>query len=1308
MKTDFTKGLFTNTKPIHTPPGAYTDAVNMRVAGRAKRTDEGNLPTNVPANFIEWGSCAIGDETILLGTINSKSIIGSLDINGVWNVEVPVRAGVDVLGITDPTQVEGKKNWAGERVIYFSTPAGSRRINLGKTPDDIILPTDDEDFDKVTSLFLEYDLPRVRYTGETNSGELLSGVYQFVARLVTDSGASTPFGIVSGVIPIVSASLNGSRYRIKGDPTQTITSKAITLKIENVDTAFKYIELGVLTYIGLSNAQKITKSSRILINGQSTVLTSYRGASDDNGDLTTEEFIASGIAYASAKYLAQKDGTLLLGAPIEAEKPDINWFRVAQGITVNYTVKRIPFTENLRFEGQSYTRTNIIDESDFELRETSDESMNPTNEGYKDPVTCALYKGYRRDEVYTFTLTPVFKSGVYGATVHIPGPASGSPTVDTDPNDGGVLGSYISEELYPDDRYTGLIGTGLRLFKMPSAKQQPIIEGNVENGNCFIRVLGLEFTNIVLDPSEVQYEEQIAGFIIGRVDKRGQETQLAQGIVRPNIDLATNNLPDNVRTTMLADGFTAVGTEGNDNLDTSSLDSVPDLTDFTFVAPDLIHNVYSSALATYIKQHSVYKSDPYAAKFDYYINSNDRIYDSPEDPSRVNVAFHNVLGISDLSFDNSEVLLEPNPKDIRPFGVPHMSFKDGGKRNVIIQKGSRELQMASSQGFTWFSTASPTAPIKFEGKIANPYYYWCFNEGETNRWRERCKYLEPDGFRSDLVIHTLTRHNTKQYGSLDQMVSMFVDYVDWKSFNGTVNVYNGDTFISKYGLKLSDESAWVYQENDDQGDRRREFIKPNNMNVMLYFWLESDNNYDYRHYTESTTYTEDNITGAASTLPFYPYYKQLANVDTPFGLLTMGSPNWLHPGYCKTYNTQYSTQPTIKPFVVTPLEDTERKGSLVNRIIYSSQAVQGEKSDAYQLFAPNNYYDVPQEFGELTDLYVNRELFASTAQVQWKLFYNMLATQATSAGEITLGSGGAFNRAAVPMSTVDGGYAGTSHWLHAINTVWGRVIVDKRQGKFFLMQETLGVISQDLNGSVRLDVQALSDTYGNILVGSEPLRERVFIKVGSTMWSYNLERRIFASRHTWVPRWFFSHGPHLYSNQINSVVGSTGVFKHSAGVTGEYYGKLHKSSITIVANGEETVSKLFRNFEVLTKRTTEEGLNLPFSTWNQVEVFNEERYTGIVNITPKTNAFQLAVPMEVLTDKVKDTFRITTPRDVVLDPEVNIFALNNHAQHRGDAELTKWLPKMRGNYMEIKLTSDNTQGPLFFYDLTVGLSKNIR
>lgn len=1294
MRIGFTKGIHTNSEPVQTPAEYYSDALNMRTSGGAKRTEEGNLKlTGVPGSIVQWGQCSIGNRTIILGTLSGKSIIGSLDINDIWTLLVPPRAGVDVLGIVGATQVEGKKNWAGEDIIYFSTPNGSRRINLSST-----LPTDDTEFDKITSLFLEYSLPKVSYVQESGSGELLSGVYQFAARLITESGASTPFGVMGEIIPVVKSSLNSSRASVVGDEPQTVTSKAIDLSITNVDTSFKYIQLGILTYVGVSNTATVNQSVLIPINSQSIISYTYRGAADNTGTLSVNELIASGVTYSTGEFITQKDGVLLIGAPTEAEQPNINWFRVAQNIIAKYIIKKIPYKEAIAFSGSTYTAGN--NEDNYSMVETSTDFM---DQGYKNPITCALYKGYRRNEVYALTLTPIFTGGVYGPTVHIPSSSSNPNPINTpgDP-DSGTLGTYISGELYPDDRYTGLIGTGLRLHKFPDAVLQPIIEGNVETNNCYIRVLGIELSNITLDPSEMQYANKIEGFIIGRVDRRGQETQLAQGIVRPNTNIRFNNNNTFSRCTTLADGYTdwfidiSAGGSATQGEPTGSLD----LTDFTFVAPDLIHKKYDSSQATHIKQHSIYKADPYAAPLDFNHGSipNTTFFNHHYS------FFKNIKGLNTTQFvDQTETELDGLRTDVSPFGVPLAPNSKGGKINTTITMGAKKLEMCSSNGFTWFQTLNATS-IKYH-RDYNSYYECNQRSGKGTYWGRNTYLHKTTGFRANFVLHTLTRKNTKQYGALDQMTSMFVHYEPWKAFNGTVQFFNGDTFISKYGLTLADEALFPYADNTDNAEDYVNILKPANYSGIVYFWLESDNNYDYRHYIQPSSYTEDEVT-ASGSMPFYPAYKQIVNNTTPFGLLSMHAENWISPGYADRYNTQYSTQPTAKPFVITPPEDIIKKGSLVNRIIYSDQAVQGEKADAYQIFLPNNYYDVPQEFGELTDVYVNADLYASTSQVQWRLFFNTLASQATSIGEIILGTGGAFARPAVPMTTISGGYGGTSHWTHAVNTVFGRMFVDKVQGKFFKLTDKLEEFSRDLSSNYRLKIQNLQNV--DILVGSEPLRERIFIKTLDEVYSYNLEQDLFISKHSFNPRWMFSHGPYMYSNNTDSINGDTGIFKHSLGATGVYYGVQYPAYITLVANMDNTVSKQFLVIEALTRRFNEAGLNIPFHTFNKMEVWNDERYTGVVNITPQTSAFQVPGVLEVLARKVKDSFRIDLSRDIVINPEINIFSTSNHSQLKEDLTITKWLPRMRGNYIQIKLITTNIQGPLFLYDVLIDVAENIR
>lgn len=1305
MKLDFTRGIHTANEPVNTPEGSYRDAMNMRAPGLSRKTEEGTVKIEgVPDEFLVFGSCALGSETIVVGAGESGSEIGVLGADLSWEIKVPARAQ-DVFGVTERLQVEGKKNWAGERVVYFCTPNGARRVNI-----DGEFPISDLDFDKVTSLFLEYDLPRVKFLGEGNTGAVPTGTYQVAARLVTESGASTPFGIVTNPIPIVQASTSLNREAIVGNEPQTDTAKSLSLSIENIDTSFEYIELGVLTYVGLANTPKVTITDQVTINNQETISYTYRGEADDAETSSVTEFIASGVSYTTGKYLTQKDGTLLIGGPVESELPDINWFRVAENIQADFIIKNIPYDENLVFEG-----SDLDDRDKYSLKETSEHSADG---GYGNPITCELYKGYRRNEVYSFTLTPVFKGGVYGPTVHIPGnhsvateaisnnPLSNPANTVAQADTGGTLGTYISQETYPDDRYPSIAqGQGLRLHKFPSAEDQPLISGDIDNSDMMIRVLGVKFSNIVLDASEIQYASKIAGFIIGKVNRTGNETQLAQGIVRPHTDTQYANDPTFGRGSMLGDGFVAWNSSTVDDTAAHTFKNVgvQDLSSFNFIAPDIIHGLYNYTDGTHMYQHSVFKADPYpSALFNIEIeNKTER-----DGFSTPKTFFKNITGLSRQSIDTTPKELAASKREMPAFGVPLASSAKGGKIETSVLRGSETITMCSSDGFVWMATVDDS-DLPYHRDF-DTLYLAEEVAGEGTSARQLMNRLHPIGTRVNFVLHSLTRVNTKQYGPLDQMVGMFTHYQEWEGFSGEVEFFNGDTFINKYGLSINDEAAYPFP-TDDEADSPAYigFLKPPNASGIVYTWLESNNNYAYRHYIQPSSFSETSVDGASGSTPFFPAYKQLSNAVSPFGILSMKGENWVRPGYASQYNNQYSAQPTFKPYAVTPPEDIVGEESLINRIAFSSTAVQGEKSDGYQLFLANNYYDVPQEFGELTDIYTKSgELFASTPQTQWRLFFNTLATQATSAGEVVLGTGGAFNRPGVPLMTVDGGFGGTEHWTHATDALLGRLFVDRVHGRIFLFTDQMKEISVDLSESTKEFIKQVD--IGAFVLGSEQQFERAMVRCGEQMWSFDLEKKVFISRHNYLPSFMFSHGSRLVSNQDSPFEGDTGLFLHSEGDAGVFYGQLKESSITLVANAGKEQSKHFRTLEVLTDMSTNRGGNSPFTTFTQLEMWNKERYTGKNKITVKGGAFQIPSVLEVLTSRIKDSFRIVVPRDIVENPNSSIFAESNHLQLSTDVEKAKWLAKMRGAYVEIKLTSDNTVGPLILRDVVLGVSENIR
>lgn len=1441
MDINIQNGIHTNSPVSQTPEGFYRDAMNIRSSQGVRRTEEGTFSTQVPADVIPYGNCAIGSETVIIGLKNNKTVIGILKLDDTW--EEKIYREVDVIKVTGPVQMEGRKNWAGERLIYFSTAEGSRRINL----DQDLSGLSDELFNKVTALFLKYTLPKPSYLGENTTGNLKSGVYQFAVRLVTDSLSETPFGISTGVIPVVPGNLGDTRDNVVGAPPQTDTTKSINLQITDIDSAFKYIQIGVLTYVGLANTPVVHVSNLIAINNRTSINYTYTGDSDNLKQILLEEFIVSGVNYESGEFFTQKDGTLLVGAPKEANLPPIDWHRVAQNIVSRYTVKEIPYAENLSFD----LAWNFADVNNANSKQKIIETSSPLmDESYKNPLTCEKFKGYRRNEVYAFTLTPVFTSGVLGPTVHIPANFTGTntgstPTVELDPNDGGMLGVFVSEELYEDDRYPNIpIGYGLRLHKFPTAVQQPLISGSVDTNNLKIRVLGVNFSNITLAPSEEQYSNLIEGFIIGRLNRTNQETQLAQGIVRPNTSVRFQNNDNYAKCISVGDGNLEWLIDTADGgTATACYPTTKDLTSFTFLSPDLIHNVHSESEASHIYQHSAFTCNPYTLNNEFGsdpVNVGLTSMPNIDVTTRSKVFFKNITGQAPSGFTIDQTLTPLSGSRVRvaPFGIPLQPASKGGKNNTTIIKDSESLKLCSSDGFSWFNTLN-NENIKLDKNHDYLYKSEYLITADTKRDKFYFVNRAIPNYRASFVLHSLQRSLPKQYGTLDQMVSMPVMYQSWKEYqelgtetttttvNSQTNVtsetqnplltnsynseiigsstrvtieiilptldwvsqfdtrrnvtmerqaeigsgnyidvpfydilgvvsgfnhiitlqftvptinaselptendilylrtittetvtttttvtttvgpsiefYGGDTFISKYGLTINDEAYFPYLSNDsDNGINDSKFARPANANGVIYFWLESVNNYNFRHYIEPESFSSDNSIPVGS-VPYFPDYKVLANYEAPFGICSMVGDAFKRTGYASQYNNQYSAQPNIKPFAITPKEDIENRAVLKNRILYSAQSVQGEKADAYQIFLPNNYYDVPMERGFLTDIYVNQELYASTAEIQWLLFFNSFVTQATSAGEVVLGTGGAFNRPAVPLQTVDGGFGGTSHWTHAVSTPFGRVFVDKLQGLIFFAAENLEIVSRTLSSSYKTSLRNLSDDA--IRLGSEPLHRRVFIRLGTEMYSLDTESKFFISRHSIMPRWMFSHNSHMYSTR--EYYG--GVHKHGVGNSGYYYGVRQNSYITVVANQSPKVSKFFKSLELVTKGYSNTGgIYYPFKTIDELETWTDEQYSGANRVILKQNAFQDAGVLEVLANKVKNSFRLVVPRDIVKDLNFSIFDTSNHLQVIGDTTKTKWLKEFKNNYLVIKLTMYNTTGTVIIESISVDVAENIR
>jgi hypothetical protein len=368
-----------------------------------------------------------------------------------------------------------------------------------------------------TKLMQVYNLPYIQYNRQLAGGNITPGVYQFSARYLNETLDPTTFGYLSNVIPVVDDQRSDGRDQYDGAPFDGPTvSKSIELIIHNVDQNYQYLEIAVIAYRTAASTPIVRMAQRVNIQERTSIRFVFDGTIIGE-EISLEELLRVPVVYHTAEHILQKDGRLFL-ANLKTN-PAIDLQDMANNLLVKYTVRDIPF----------------VDDPDY-------------FNDYKEENNTFNFKGYRRDEVYSFGIVGIFKDGTQSFVANIPGLSAGvvdedrlfdenlsigniyAPILfDNTPTGGigtfnseGYLNPYISSEYYPDaplvtvsppyyycrkvDEVTGeitpiggereiLTGRHLRFHKMPSVDQEPYIYKDIF-GNDWLRILGIQIEGI--------------------------------------------------------------------------------------------------------------------------------------------------------------------------------------------------------------------------------------------------------------------------------------------------------------------------------------------------------------------------------------------------------------------------------------------------------------------------------------------------------------------------------------------------------------------------------------------------------------------------------------------------------------------------------------------------------------------------------------------------------------------------------------------------------------------------------------------
>lgn len=1113
--------------------------------------------------------------------------------------------------------VVAKKNFKSERIVYFVDGANPNR----RVNLDDLLELNSLTFDNDIKLQLTAKTPITSLVSVEDGGSLVTGVYQATSRLLTRSTNAASWGELTPLVSIIDDSSTLSFDSIDGAAPQTSSNKLIRFVINDIDISYSFIEIAILTYIGTANILKSNIVARIPIEGRDTISFTYSSTDQNIEAIDLSSIAIKPVVYDTAKCIVQKDNILVL-SNLTSSQDQFN-FQPAFNLTkLRYFIEEIPFQP-----------------------------------GYKDAIIAALKVGYMRGEVYSFAGVSN-RVGSYNTTAyHIPGREDVSAGYNPIPANTTTkeLGTYYSLEEYPNGKgyppFNNLFGKRVRHHRMPTAQQEPTIV--IRNGTTYLRVLGIEadFTD-TLAAISADVLDKVSGFSIVR-QLRGEQNKsiLSQGIANIHNNLSAGSGTGR-RNAFVLPGSGAGNYAANEGW-TNGIGSAPG------------SNLLGDQIAFYSPETIIYQSSLSSATaivpVSRLIGTQTLVAEQRTLPKRKAYLFldyttqvPNNLSPINIS-NNSAQYISAGAQDAKPDDC-----------RIPIQNGTGLVSNYVSNGYLYLKLAS-NLPINETIYGDKPeFFYLIDNNGTDHIYLNGIDSNTSKTSSSSRFLFNVTKSLTNQYGSVS--TATYIHCKTWdKTSSSIFKFFGGDTYITKFSV-VSMAGTDLYNDLDTNIQ----------LNTLNYFFVESSINTNFRHYN-AVVGTEGQPGFIAGTVPYYPKYQPIyeSDVNKKPGILNI---SWAL-GHPRGYNKQYSFENSlIKYFPKGLAEETVSK--FENRSSYSEQSGEGEQLDAYRVFLPNNYYDLPKDKGPITNSVVHKNtIFLQTTGATWRTFFNEKVTQASSIGQVYLGTGGVFDRPAEPLQTVAGGYGGTQgKW--GVSTPYGFFYIDARQKILFNLDNQL----DDLTG------QGLDNFFSEIeetdqfhlAFDYENYRLLVTSSKGWTL-SYQVLLKSWTGFHSYLPQFMISRGKEFYMSDPTKLV------KLNVGAYGSYFGVYQPFKLEYVVNVAPLVTKSFDNLIVYadTKTVKDTSVIGPseaspdfvidrFTTFNKVRVYNDLKDTSEIQLICPKNFQEEWISLSPNQTHIKfknQEYRLAIPKDRLVSPNIP----NEYS------ELKDFRPQMTGKWAKISL-----------------------
>jgi hypothetical protein len=462
---------------------------------------------------------------------------------------------------------------------------------------------------------------------------------------------------------------------------------------------------------------------------------------------------------------------------------------------------------------------------------------------------------------------------------------------------------------------------------------------------------------------------------------------------------------------------------------------------------------------------------------------------------------------------------------------------------------------------------------------------------------------------------------SNEYISCGNFVSRnnFAEVLNPSNVDGTESdVYGGDTYIAMFGHRYSMIDLNDYDE-DGSPD-----IWPDIFVSHVTFPVETSINIEYLHGPRAREYTLSGVEGPEGTIGDP---SQLRHMKEKSGVypLYLSLQSYTQEEDMYLYNSTYSQQNTTQIFFPKPA-DFERVLEYDNLILHSNVKSNNESVDSYFKFLPDNAIEVDTGYGPINKLvrFKNYMIFFQDHGVGTISVNERQLVPVENNAALELGHGGVLDR--YDMIATGVGAQTPESVVQTENAFYWVDMYKKAMYRYSGKSEDITTVKGMMSF-----MQALPDIAGNrvcvdtsfVLLSEFSKFKQVYMSVYTASDQYLLVYNELTDSFTHMLE---MDVPYMISANNRSLTYQNYRECYTM-YEGSDFGNLHGSyvdgSISYIINPNSNIVNTFHNFEISSEVYDNAGDNMTDRTMDTVRIRNDYQDTGVVTLTPGTNARRL-------------------------------------------------------------------------------------